>query len=191
MVEIDFHVEGIADHTVITQASGVENDLGVIAGIEANVADPVNEGGDFAGGGMIREPAAHKALNLRGEGGEERGALQEFRALDRTCGQHHLGRLKHAGVAGDGVAHHELMALASLAHILHVVVEQELQARAITMAGAWGEAELIDEQFSGVEHARGFGEVLLIGAAIVLQIGLMQGARCLLNREVGRQARLA
>ena len=51
------------------------------------------------------------------------------------------------------------------------------------MADAGCQTHLVDQEFRGVEDAGGLGEELVLRRAVGFEVGLMKGARGLLDRE--------
>ena len=98
---------------------------------------------------------------------------------------------KVADLPGQRVAGDELEVAAVVLHVLDEVVEQQVQPGPVAVAHARRQADLVDQQLGGVEHAGRLGEELVLRRAVAAQVGLVQRARRLLDQEVLRPARSA
>ena len=93
-----------------------------------------------------------------------------------------------AGLAGQRVPGDELEVAAVVLHVLHEVIQQQVQTPPSPWLDARRQADLIDQQLGGVEHAGGLGEELVLRRAVGIEIGLVERARRFLDREVAARA---
>ena len=136
--------------------------------------------------GWSVSPFPTSACTSPGSVGEDRRAADDLRAAHRAGREDDHRRGERPRAVAEHVLGDDVVAVVlAPGHGLDVVVEQQVQ-RPVPLVAR--QAELVEQQLRGVEHARGLEPVAAERHAGVGEIGLVHGPRRLPHLEVGRDA---